>query len=122
MSKSKKHTSAVIHDATNVCLHFVQFVHFVYIQKTYKGSFIQLLVQILYSLHIVCTDKKHISSFKLFSLCTLCNFLFIFCTLEFYYYLLQFCENTIMYQKLLITVLVSRVTTILLKIYSINIL
>ena len=85
------------------CTDFVQFVNCV-LQKTYKGSLSQLVVQVLYSFHIVCMyiqktqvhrqfhlatqlqlcmvcklhclylQKTYISSFKLFSVCTLYKF------------------------------------------------
>ena len=39
---AEKHSSVASHIAINICTHFTQFVHFVYIQKTYNGSFSQL--------------------------------------------------------------------------------
>ena len=48
-----------IHDLINICMHFVQFIHCLYVQKTYKGCFSQLVVQVLYSLYIICMYKKH---------------------------------------------------------------
>ena len=63
------------------CIGFVQFVHYFYIQKTYKGCFSQLVVQVLYSLYFVCTKNIHFKFQVIFSL----NFLqvlyslYIFC-------------------------------------------
>lgn len=48
-----------IYNSIVIYIHFVQFVHCVYIQKTCKDSFSQLVVQILYSVYIVCICKKH---------------------------------------------------------------
>ena len=41
------------------CIDFVQFVHYLYVQKTYKGRLSQLDVQDLYGLCIICMHKKH---------------------------------------------------------------
>ena len=40
---------------------------------------------------------------------------------EYCYYLLTLCENTVIYQKLLVTFILSAVTIILLKTYSIGV-
>ena len=50
------------------CIGFVQFVHYFYIQKTYKGCFSQLVVQVLYSLYFVCTKNIHFKFQVIFSL------------------------------------------------------
>ena len=50
--------------------------------KTYKGSFIYLVVSVLYSLYIICMHKKHtfqVSSSFQFALCAVLYSLYIFC-------------------------------------------
>ena len=81
----KTYISSSIYDSINIFIHFVQFVHCLYVQKTYiqrlfqlacyisfvqfvhylyaqktcKSHFSQLLVQVLHSLYNVCMYKKH---------------------------------------------------------------
>ena len=59
-TKKQTSTAAYIYDSIDICIHFVQFVHCVYVQKSYKICFSQLVVQVLCSLYIVCMYKKHI--------------------------------------------------------------
>ena len=59
--------SRSIYDSINICIHFVQFAHCLYIQKTYKGCFSQLVVQILYGLYIICSTKNIRRPFQLAS-------------------------------------------------------
>ena len=62
----KTYISDSIYDSINICIHFVQFVHCLYVQKTYKGCFSQLVVSVLYSLYIICSyvQKTYKSRFS----------------------------------------------------------
>ena len=55
----KTYISRSIYDFINICIHFVQFIHCLYVRKIYKDRFSQLVIQIFYSLYyiIVCTKN-----------------------------------------------------------------
>ena len=72
----KTYLNRSIYDSINICIHSVQFVHCLYVQKTYKGRFSQLLKQILSSLYIICMYKKHakvVSVSQLYRFCIVCT-------------------------------------------------
>ena len=78
----KNGIGSCIYDLINICVHFIQFVHCLYVQTKQKDPFSQLVVQVFHSLYIVCINKIHAFRFQdVFSL----NFvqvlysLYIFC-------------------------------------------
>ena len=60
----KKHTSVAAYHVINICIHFLQFVHSMYIQKAYKDSFSYLVVQVLQFVYCLYVQKTYKSSFS----------------------------------------------------------